>query len=930
MTISPILLPLLGVLSAPPEMRHLNYVAISAPRGAMLRCEARCVAHGFRNYRSRLRCRLVSRDGHVILDQWVDPGARRQLSAKVTWEGRCALESNSGQNLAQMDLADTPHAYLGQVGRPFKTVRAWGPLYFFVPKGTRYFNIWIQASVPGEGLHYTLRDPSGRAVRDEGGDFNPRTKVQIALRKDRKRDGAAWSIEISKPLGKGLVLDDVSVELGRHLPPFLAPKPEWATQFAGHWRYDPKAPRPTTKLVKQALKLKPFTGVKDRAVDAAYDRDASRVWKSTLPFTYVLDYGSRHLGHPKYIPAVATAPPVLLHLGKDVALNHGWGPVKALGGENQAWGKGDAVTRLSPEQVRERIDGLRRMADGLHTAGVRWVMPYICAMTVNGNDKERAGFWDFYDHWDAYRALGLGPKPPTDPREWLQRNPDGSPRIYYGYKGDHYPRFDRHNHRYAASWHSAGFRTWMREVVRFLAKCGFDGCFVDNACSQRTLGPRSLAAFREYWKQDLSAQQARRLFGDLDLGAVQFPKKPDTPIYAAMHRFWCKTIRDEMATIKRVGTEALGREFAVFPNGGRPSFIQRALMDTDFVMFEKSHGEYGTHPGLVLSPVFEGVKLRAYNDNIFEYKFVQCLRRRVRPMILSRAGWPRRLPWLVMNRNTARLGMAECGAFSGGGGFLLRPRFDLFADALNAYRRFFETHADLFAGMDTYAQVAVLACPEQSWYGNTEHIHAVRTLTQSLAREHVLFDYVPESLLTAQTLQRYTTVIAPELHYVSDAQMDALERYVRAGGRLVAAGAFATHDDAMRERPAKGALKPQARFQTCEQAAGALAKQASIMRPIADAAQTHVAVNAWRGADRIVLHLVNYNVPLGAAPGPPVEVKGIEVDLPLPPGVRVAKATCYAPDENEPKVLSVTSDGRHVRFSVPALRIYQVVLIEWP
>ncbi len=909
----------------PPTLRHVNYVAIRAARGRRVECRAACIAHG-RSYADRLRCRLVRPDGFVAASASVRPGEKAVLAAPMDRDGLCTLETSSGWNLAEVELpAGVPHAYRSGLDAPLKTVREWGPLHFHVPAGTRYFNIFVHARTTREGLHLTVRGPRGEVVREEDGDFDSRTKVQVRV--PNGRDGAAWSVAVSRAKTKGLYLDDVHLELGRHLPPFLAPRAEWARLFAGNWRYDPKAPSPPASFEKTAARLEPFRGATGAKIDRARSRDPSGGWRTSLPFTYVLDYGAKHLGSAEYVSAVATAPPALLHLGKDVPFNHGWGPIRALGGENQAYGTDGHIARISPEAVRQRIKGLKQMVDRLHEAGVRWVVPYVCGMTVNGDHERRTGFWEFYDHWDEYRRLGLAARPKDDPRDWLQRHPDGSRRIYYryDYRGGFYPPF-KTNHRYAACWRSGGWRTWLCEVVRFVARCGYDGAFVDNANSQRCQCPRCLEAFRQHLKDNFPAARARELFGDVPLETVGFPPEQNTPLYAEMNRFWCDTVRDELATLKAVGTRELGREFLVFPNGGRPECIQRGLRDADFVMFEKSTGDYGTHPGMVLAPVFEGVKLRACNDNVFEHKFVQCLRRRVRPIVLSRAGWPRRRPWLMLNASAARLGMAECGAFSGGGGFLLRPYFDVYHDALNEYRRFFEAHPDIYAGLDSYARIAVLACPEQRWLGNAAHLAAVRALTKALTEAHVLFDYVSESRLDEAALRRYEAVLAPELHAVSDAQLRTLRRYVEGGGRLIVVGGFATRGEALGER------KPQpwrpAKVTHCEgmeAAVRALGRGASVLSCPDERLAPYVKVNAFRGPGRIVLHVVNYNVPLGARAPRPAAVDGIELNVPLPEGTRAASAGTHAPDEPKPTSPSVRNDAGRARLRIGTLGIYRVV-----
>jgi hypothetical protein len=85
--------------------------------------------------------------------------------------------------------------------------------------------------------------------------------------------------------------------------------------------------------------------------------------RTVPPFTYILDYGPQHIHSPEYIERIAAAPPTLLHLGKDVPLTHNWGPIQALGGENQAYGKKrpyadeDYTLRLAPGQLQRPLGG---------------------------------------------------------------------------------------------------------------------------------------------------------------------------------------------------------------------------------------------------------------------------------------------------------------------------------------------------------------------------------------------------------------------------------------------------------------------------------------------------------------------------------------------------------------------------------------------
>ena len=929
-----------------PILRHENYLALRADRGTVLQCQVASVRLGGRVYRDPLKIRLLSPDGYTAASARVLPTEVAKLAAKVEWDGVCALESLSGSTLVRAEIPDgVPHAYWSRAGHPMKTVGAWGPFFFQVPAKTSEFTISFGASVTREGLAYTVKDSKGNVVATGEGDFDQQTDVAVAV--SDGQDGTTWSLEISRPSAKGIYLDDVSVELGPQLPPFLAPRPEWAPLFARDWRTESKRPTVRRRPADTPPTVEPFHRPATAEIEGAYSRDIENGWKTTLPFTYILDYGRDHVDNDDYIPTVATAPPTLLHLGKDVPFNHGWGPIKALGGENQAYGTGESIDRISPDEVKERIAKLSRMVDHLHASGVRWVTPYICAMTLNGDAERRSGFWDFYDHWDSYCKLGLAMRPESDPIEWLQRSSDGRPYQYYkyAYPDQYYPAF-KTNHRYAACWRSDGWRTWLCEVTRFVAKTGCDGVFVDNGRSQRCQCPRCLRALQEYLKEHYSQENARKYFGVDSFADIAFPVAENTLLQAELNRFWCTTVRDQLAALKKVGTEELGREFIVFPNGGDPKAIQRAMPDADFVMFEKSYGDYGTHPGLVISPLFQGVQLRAYNNNVFEYKFVQCLRQRVKPIILSRAGYPRQPPERFLNADAARLGMAECGAFSGGGAFLVRPYFGIYHDALNEYRRFFETHRRLYAGLDTCAPVAVLALPEQQWLGNPSHMGTVGLLTDLLTSEHILFDFVSEFRLQEVDLNRYQSVVVADLRVVSDEQLTVLETFVRQGGQLFVAGDLAMQDEFLGARGAnetpflalvnrpndnsrsygRGHITRVARI---EDIAASLGRAASVLHCPDARLGAQVKVNAFQEPGdtprRLIVHLVNYNVPLGVDPDPPVPVEGLELTIPVPEDCQGVSARACSPERVQGEELAVRHDSQRATIAVPSLRIYEVV-----
>lgn len=688
-------------------------------------------------------------------------------------------------------------------------------------------------------------------------------------------------------------------------------------------------------------------------------------WRTQPPVTYVLDYGSHHLEDiDGYVAQVALAPPTILHLGKDVVMSHNWGPIAGVGGENQAGGKGDAIRRLTPAETRQHFADLERMVGGLHGVGVRWVMPYICSITLGGSHIRRTGFWEFYDHWDEYLEFGLPPRPELDPADWMQRNPDGSMKATYGVRPDKdefYPPYEP-NMRYAACVNNPGWRTWIDTVARLIAAVGYDGAFIDNGGTQECYCRFCQAKYQDWLRGRYVDEEIERLFGVGAGRPVPLAERPaggePTLGWVESLRFWRQSIYDHQQAIKRAGEE-VGDHFILFPNGGhnRPESVLRSFRDSEYVMFELSVGDYGTNPGRVRSRIVDDLYLTVRNDNIWELKYTAAVRGRVSALLLTRGGYPSEKPAWVLNEHTMALGNAEAAAFGSGAGFLQRPRWTEIAPVQNRYRAFFEEHADLYAGKLPWAQVGIAAFGDQTFYENRAHHHAVEQLTGLLLEEHMLFDYVTEDRFTAAELAQYRVVIFPDITAAGPEQLAALRAYVAGGGHAVLIGKRPTRD--LQLRPLDAARLPEAlrvgedalaerggvRAWELEEGAGrwtwldrvppeelgdALMGQEAASLRVAPEAGPGVRLNAFiapEAGSPLVVHVVNYDAPLGVEPGPLPEHENVALSVPLPEGAQVTGVTAFDPD-GEPQDLAFQVGGERVHVTLPRLRIYAVVRIE--
>jgi hypothetical protein len=81
-------------------------------------------------------------------------------------------------------------------------------------------------------------------------------------------------------------------------------------------------------------------------------------------------------------------------------------------------------------------------------------------------------------------------------------------------------------------------------------------------------------------------------------------------------------------------------------------------------------------------------------------------------------------------------------------------------------------------------------------------------------------------------------------------------------------------------------------------------------------------VTKQKEKDKLLLHLVNY----GVAKTP--EVKGIEVEVEMPAGKKANRVTVLTPDRATEAALSYSAAPDRIRFTVPALETYNLVVIQ--
>ena len=644
------------------------------------------------------------------------------------------------------------------------------------------------------------------------------------------------------------------------------------------------------------------------------------------PVYYLIDYGRNHLDNPEYIEWARELPPELLHFGKDVPMTHLYGPIAAVGGENQAHGRNrDDIRRLTPDEVQVRIESLQRMNQALHDAGVKMVMPYTSSITFVGDPDTREGIFDFWDHWDEYLRFGIGPRPELGPETWPAIKADGS---LHTFGKDLRPDYYAGLYRYVACIENPGWRQWLVQVHRLVAVAGYDGAFPDNTSPIQCYGPYCQAAFREYLRGRFTPEQLRELFGTDDLSAIELPTEREGLPWVEANRFWRTSLAQHVHAM-RDGGRLVNPDFKLFPNIGGPLPVAEYFLgNADYFMAEGGSGPQGA--GCLVKPIIGDIAVREVMDNILDYRYYADIPGDVRPMLLK----------LGQTDSARKLCIAEAAAFGSGAYNGVRPNS---RDLQRPYIQFILDHRDIYEGKVSAARVAMTFFPMRSFYSGSRHYGAAFQMKDRLAALQIPFDCFSETGLDPDVLRTYDALVVPELAYVSDQQLGTIRDWVDGGGTLVAVGEFATHDDLCRERAALTWLPEPGASATV--GAGrvvrfaAIPGRAEMLEALAPKGEMRVVVEpdrlgrpmlrtmAYQDSAEVVVHLLNYSCPVEAGRGDNAPEENVTVCAPLPQGRSVAAVTCYDP-EGEPFTPEFQVRDGACWFTVPEVPVYVVCRVK--
>ena len=351
------------------------------------------------------------------------------------------------------------------------------------------------------------------------------------------------------------------------------------------------------------------------------------------------------------------------------------------------------------------------------------------------------------------------------------------------------------------------------------------------------------------------------------------------------------------------------------------------------VLYELSFATFGTYPGTFSIPLLGKARKQFFQDSMLEYRFLEGLRSRARPVVLTRGGgYPRVIPRLDINPQVAALGLAEAAAFSGGGGLATRIQEEVYGEANNRFRKMVEQHPEYFDGWKPYARSALLFFPEQQYIGDYSHMYDARVALRELTRNHALFQVISERRVEQGDFEGVTHLMIPGRVTLTDRQFSVLEDFVENGGTITLSGKIsllAPVSDVMVRRV--GEWNAVGIGQTMSRGKGKIANVGYPRKlPSDPALETvlltsdrsvlldRVAVNAYVSEEggSYMLHLVNYHVPQGREPQPVSVIRNLGVTVPVAWGKVVLAEGMLYPE------LSAIGRGKNV---LEQLGIYAVM-----
>jgi Beta-galactosidase trimerisation domain len=573
---------------------------------------------------------------------------------------------------------------------------------------------------------------------------------------------------------------------------------------------------------------------------------------------------------------------------------------------------------------------------------------------------------DTYIQWDSMMYETFFVEEPRA-KDWIQRDAIGQPvMLEYGYQ---------QSFRYLPCFSNQGFIDYLKKVVRFaVTEVETDFIHFDNFTLSAE--PNSChcnackTSFRQRLRAKYSGEERKNRFGFENVDYVNPPlwnitNRPEKleiiadPVFQEWIDYRCQTMADALSQMTEL-IHSLNPDVVVEINyGGIVGYNSPWIRGTD-------HARLLPHTQVFWDE----------SDDKCEFTTDGRLITAIRTYKIARTYRNIVLTYISVNE----IAIAECLAFNQTIGFAgVSP---LSTDVVK-YIGFYRKLRDLYAGAEDLAPVAVLRSYASITYNNASAGLSAMLVEQALIQARIPFRLIADGHLTELSPATCKVLILPNVECLSDEQLQAIQRYVAAGGGLVATEQTGLYDAWRRMRvepglkdlmdgqlPALGhnqrsaeaivAGQPQRktvsrgrtvyipalefdgslpsaqpyftlgtefwkRPKNWQDLVDAISWAAGENMPVSVTAPDFVAMNLLEQSakQRRIIHLVNYDAEKNPS------VASIAIRCATPKGEPATAVRFYAPDADDGKPIDFRMEGAEAVFTVPALQTYAVVTVSW-
>lgn len=504
----------------------------------------------------------------------------------------------------------------------------------------------------------------------------------------------------------------------------------------------------------------------------------------------------------------------------------------------------------------------------VHKLGAKVVGHFNVTFLVGEPDGKDGpqGFFKFYrDHWNEAE---FGPKPVADPLALMARNADGTPMASKTYSIGGMREF-------TACLNNPHWRAVLKAWAKRGIERGVDGYVANYFYRHNCLCEHCQKSFRADMAKRHPPADLKDMFGIADIQTHKFTElvgwhdpKESTPLRREMLR-WSQVSQKEAfdEVFVKYGRSLkpglLVAQWNHLGDFGQISGDERCLLpkelwgkDEDYLWY--STGGAANFTDLAAGVLGEGTLQARYIRGAFDDK----------PFTLGK-----------YEHTRVRVAIAELAANGGAPmGFYTRFKDPPSRAEIVRYYRFLAEHESAFKANRPHAEVALIFPRSKVHRGDVASVEAFKKMGRDLLNAHVLFDVIPDDLVTPATEKAYRRVLDP----TTPAQPPpGISRFT---------------------------APPTVRVSASVPAAG----------------------------KELTVHFVNYDrdepkekrsAGGGIQDEKPKAVSGVKADILLPAGAKATRARVATPEDGTAP-LTITAENGRVRFEVPRFLVYAVARIE--